>query len=460
MMRNRRAENEGVVGQTALACSEGLLVVGCLCAALLGCDKGDKLGRSSPSGAGGSDDDSPEPGGAVPSGSGGMTSTGGKTQGPVLSPADASSAAGGGSSIHVGAGGSASTAGLGDAGGGAGGNTGSEFAACVASLEANCVMSEKNTAEKIGAAKCKDSTMIPIPLTTGGQYGPKTVKGGPYGAKIDWNQGANTEFVNSVNVSEVICVPVGISTFAEPASVNAELENLRSVDWSLYTVFRPACLKKDEKYPVVTWANGTCGEVHGYAGLLGTLASYGFVIIASNSTWTATAPTDKVQLRALDYAAALNRDPSSVLYQKLDMDKIGAMGHSQGAKATSNAEADPRIKSLIFWNTGTSSTRPFLDISGDKDVGGSTSASIQSATEAATQPGAWIYYHQILATGGQYTGHLVLMEQPERVVDMAVAWWSWQLKGDAEAKKMFVGTDCGLCDRKAEFEYGTNNLLK
>ena len=52
------------------------------------------------------------------------------------------------------------------------------------------------------------------------------------------------------------------------------------------------------------------------------------------------------------------------------------------------------------------------------------------------------------------------MEQPDRVWALAVAWWQWQLNGDQEAKKMFVGTDCGLCNRASEFEYGHNNLLQ
>jgi hypothetical protein len=219
-------------------------------------------------------------------------------------------------------------------------------------------------------------------------------------------------------------------------------------------------MKEGETYPVITWANGTCGETHGYSVLLGTVASYGFVIIASNSTWTNTAPTNGVQLRTLDYAKALNEDPDSILYGKLDMDHIGAMGHSQGAMATATADDDPRVKSVIFWNMGASNVKPFLSVSGDQDVGNPTLANFKTLTEGATQPGAWIYYHEILATGGNYTGHLVLMEQPERVVDMAVAWWKWQLKGDEEAKKMFVGADCGLCAPTGEYDYGVNSLLQ
>ena len=133
-------------------------------------------------------------------------------------------------------------------------------------------------------------------------------------------------------------------------------------------------MKEGEKYPVITWANGTCGYTHGYALLLGTIASHGFVVIASNSTWTNSSPTDKVQLRALDYAKALNDDSNSVLYRKLDLDKIGAMGHSQGAMATASAAKDARVKAVMFWNTGTSSDKPFLDVSGERDIGTSSAS--------------------------------------------------------------------------------------
>ncbi len=335
----------------------------------------------------------------------------------------------------------------------------SAFQACLATVQKMCTVAEQDTAEKL-ETPCASVTLIPVPLTDGTNYGPKTIDGGPYGAKIEWNEGAGTEFVNPVNVAEAICPTLGVQSFKEPAAVNAELLNLRGLDSSLYTIFRPACMKEGEKYPVITWANGTCGFTHGYGALLGNVASHGFVVIASNSTWTATAPTNTVQLRALDYAEALNNDPASIYYQKLDLSKVGAMGHSQGSMATSTAASDPRIKALILWNGGTSNNKPFLYVSGERDVVATTPASLADGTTSATQPGAWVYHHQVLETGGTSTGHLVLMEQPERVVDMAVAWWKYRLNDDEEAKKMFIGDNCGLCNRTAEFEYGHNSLLQ
>jgi hypothetical protein len=346
---------------------------------------------------------------------------------------------------------------------GSAGSTGTdaEFESCMAKVQPLCITSEQDTAEKM-QEPCKALQFIPIPLTDGTQYGPKTIEAGPYASKLDWNQGAGTEFVNQVNMmSEItLCNPTGIDTFMEPDATTKDLKNLRGLDSTLYTIFRPACMKKGETYPVITWANGTCGYTHGYAALLGNIASYGYVIIASNSVWTNSAPTDHVQERAIDYAESLNEDKTSPLYHRLDLDKVGAMGHSQGAAATITAAKDPRVKSVIFWNYGTTNDKPFLTVSADHDVMMPTLDTIKNLATISTQPAEWIYFHQILQTGGNATGHLVLMEQPDRVWKMAVDYWDWQLKGDENAKKTFVGSDCGLCKSPDQYDYGVNSNVQ
>jgi hypothetical protein len=44
------------------------------------------------------------------------------------------------------------------------------------------------------------------------------------------------------------------------------------------------------------------------------------------------------------------------------------------------------------------------------------------------------------------------------VIEPTLAWWKYMLKDDAEAKKMFVGDGCGLCNKAEEYEYGTRGL--
>jgi hypothetical protein len=324
---------------------------------------------------------------------------------------------------------------------------GADFSKCQKDLKELCKYDEKETA-------CAALTTPVIPLSDGTTWGNLEVKQGPYGSIVDWNQGA--DFKNPVSVLESTC-PIAAAAFGEPQSVTDDVLDLRGQDLALYTVFRPACTKEGEKYPVITWGNGTCGQSGGYATLLASVASHGFVVIAANSRWTGSGNNE--MLKALDFAAAANEDKDSPLYHKLDLDKIGAMGHSQGAMATATAASDPRIKAIILWNGGGSSNaKPFLAVSGERDITGFTPMSMASAVDGASQPGAWMFFHQVLVTGGNVTGHLTLMEQPERVVDVTVAWWQYILSGDAEAKKMFVGDDCGFCNSKDEFEFGEHGL--
>jgi len=106
------------------------------------------------------------------------------------------------------------------------------------------------------------------------------------------------------------------------------------------------------------------------------------------------------------------------------------------AQPTANASSDPRIKALLFWNTGTSNNKPFLDVSAEHDVVSSTPSSMATDVADASQPGGWIYYHKVLNTGGNNTGHLLLMEQPDRVWNLALSWWNYILKGDTNAKSI------------------------
>jgi hypothetical protein len=339
----------------------------------------------------------------------------------------------------------------GDAGASTDAAAGGPFAACVSALKPVCNYDEKETS----CAVIKTPT---IPLTDGTKWGDTELKQGPYGSYVEWNEGK--AFANPVNIGEDTCEILAPVAFMEPDAVTQDVLNLRGQDLSLYTVFRPACFKDGEKYPVITWGNGTCGQSGGYAGLLATLASHGFVVFAANSRFTDGGNNE--MLKALDLAKAANEDPMNPLFGKLDLTKVGAMGHSQGASATAHAAPDPRIKAFILWNGavggGPAINKPFIAISGERDIGDTTAQSLAMSISAATQPAAWIYYHKVLTTGGLFTGHLTLMMQPERVWEPTVAWWKYILNGDAEAKKMFAGSDCGLCNKTADFEYGQKNI--
>jgi len=123
---------------------------------------------------------------------------------------------------------------------------------------------------------------------------------------------------------------------------------------------------------------------------------------------------------------------------------------------TAAAARDARIKSVILFNGGATASKTFLAISGDKDIGGHTPASMKSAVDAAPK-GAFLYYKMIVGMGG-LAGHLTLMMQPERVSPETVAWFDYTLSANADAGKWFLGSDCKLCNRADDVEFGQKGL--
>ncbi len=253
-----------------------------------------------------------------------------------------------------------------------------------------------------------------------------------------------------------------VNAFGEDPKLGAQLlqttVNGVSLDFSLYTVYRPVNWPEGE-IPVITWGNGTCAQPEGYGALLRYVASYGYFVVAANSRWVGEG-TPAPMLHALDYAAAANMDSTSPYYQKLDMTKVGAMGHSQGGSATATAANDSRVKDVIIFNAvDTGVAKPYLTTSADMDITGFTAASMASAIDAATQPAAYIYWHNPVGMGS-LRGHLVIMLSPQRATGPTVAWWQMMFRNDSASHDMFVGSSCGLCNHSSDYNYGANTLLK
>ena len=300
-----------------------------------------------------------------------------------------------------------------------------------------------------------------------------TIQLGPYGAVTDPNVGKG--FENTVQSSDQGTQPsAACQTFANLFMENANLTNLLltttmngvTTDFSLYTVYRPA-VWPDKPVPVITWGNGTCAQPEGYGALLRYVASYGYFVVAANDRQVGTNDTTgtgstQPMLRALDYAAAANMDSTSPYYQKLDLTKVGAMGHSQGGSATVTAASDSRVKDIIIFNASDSASKPYLAISGDMDITGFSVSGMTMAVNNATVPAAFIFDHNPSgAAADSLKGHLVLMLSPERLTGPTVAWWEWLFKGDAASKSQFLpsGT-CGLCTHSSDYAYGANSKLQ
>jgi hypothetical protein len=311
-------------------------------------------------------------------------------------------------------------------------------------------------------AKCTPDSLVPVAPATSGvacsSYVTPTSDGvgdlvelGPYGAIMEPNLGADFAITPSPQESTCDMVAAG---FGEDPKLTAEVLDLRGSDLSLYTVFRPAKWVDGQKYPIVTWGNGTCAQPGAYAALLLHVASQGIVVVAANGRWVANG----AMVKALDFIFAANEDAASPYYHRLDTTKVGAMGHSQGSAATVVAATDARVNAAILFNGGTvPASKPFLAVSGDRDIGAPTADGYRNVVTAAPEA-SFIFYHKVPMTGGKITGHLTLMMQPSRVVDATSGWWNYILKSDDKARALFVGDACGLCGKDDDFQYGQHGL--
>ena len=204
--------------------------------------------------------------------------------------------------------------------------------------------------------------------------------------------------------------------------------------------------------PIVTWGNGTWAIPPYYSTLLGHLASYGFSIIATTSQETGSG----VEIGdAAHYLVTQAGTASSVFYGNLDVTRVAAAGHSQGAGgATLAALNNPAlIKTLMtfslpitYWLNGPSIaqlTRPAF-LSSTHGIFDSVIAPPvieRIFYETLNVPAA---LGIILDSDGKRADHASIEDtayggNPGGELGYATAWLAYQLLGDTTAAAAFTG---------------------
>lgn len=204
------------------------------------------------------------------------------------------------------------------------------------------------------------------------------------------------------------------------------------------TVYRPGTLNGNNA--VILWGNGTGASPGSYAALLRHWASWGFVVVAANTTNAGTG----TEMRAcLDW---LSR---SSLASRVNLNKVGTSGHSQGGGGAIMAGVDPRVSTtapiegytLGLGHNTSSHTRqsgPMLLLSGGADTLVSPRINHGPLFERANVPVFWATlagasHFEPTNNGGGFRG-------------ITTAWFLYQLNGDATAAKEFEGSNCGFCN--------------
>ena len=208
----------------------------------------------------------------------------------------------------------------------------------------------------------------------------------------------------------------------------------------------PKQLSSTKKHAVVLWGPGGGSSPNDYEGIIRRLASHGFVVVATSESPEGTGRGKP----ALDWLAKKNSTQGDVLYDKLDMTKVGASGHSMGGlQSEQMAIADDRVITAFLNNSGGFNHNEMTRISPTKTV------AVVYGEGGMERPNAEGDYNNnnvkapaclIKMTGGQGNecqngecgyGH---GSGPWDGMAATVAWMRWHLGGEDWRKDDFVGT--------------------
>ena len=249
-----------------------------------------------------------------------------------------------------------------------------------------------------------------------------------------------------------------------------------------HTVYRPADLRAlgSRKLPIVAWGNGACANNGtAFRWFLSEIASYGFLVIANGPIgrdpfeFRLRGPLPRIApdklpppathtqelLDAINWALGQNARPGSPFHDRLAPAEIAVMGQSCGGVQAIEADADPRIKTAVIWNSGLfpqSTTMAGGKTLTKKDLAAlhGTIAYISGDSEDIAFVNANDDYRRLSQTAlpvfrgwerGVTHGGTYSQSNGGEFGGVAVAWLLWQLQHDEKAGRMFTGAHCGLC---------------
>lgn len=237
-----------------------------------------------------------------------------------------------------------------------------------------------------------------------------------------------------------------VADFAAPGPFAIERET-HVGPGGAYDIVRPRQLGAEgRKHPIISWNNGTLYPIERYQALLDHWASHGFVVIGAHTNSTRGGAVHKA---AIDWLVAEASRPGSAYYGVLDPTKIGAAGHSQGGGATITAGAN------VPGPTGIVTSVVMMPISAFERSHLARHAGSMLIVSATDDDRANAVADQALAdvatelVDAQFVGvHADAMHPGMH--GPTVAWFRYQLMGDASAKARFYPPiTCGLCGDEA-----------
>jgi len=184
-------------------------------------------------------------------------------------------------------------------------------------------------------------------------------------------------------------------------------------------------------FPIFVWGCGGGSDPSAYVDHFNRVASWGVVVIAEVSTGTGTELTS-----ALNWIISQNTNRLSPLYQKLNVSKVAAGGHSLGSTSTFEIASDSRLSTTIhvaggsFDGNGPRNLRnPTAYICGADDALGATD-NAERDYRNTTVP--------VFFTIMDNTSHTQAARQGLPAI---TAWLLWHLSGETQRSGDFLNSN-------------------
>ena len=216
-----------------------------------------------------------------------------------------------------------------------------------------------------------------------------------------------------------------------------------------YTIYYPEELKTENRtYPMILVVNGTGGKATRYEPEFELYASWGFITVGTQDKGTGSGQTTITTLR---YMLEQNENPDSVFYHKIDLDNIGITGFSQGGAAVFNAltkyeeasffKAAVPLSPVSEHTAETTTNYPYesADVKCPIMILAGTRGEFE--TEVVI-PLSELNRQYDKITTPKVMARRVGMDHDQMMYSAGgyvIAWFCWQLMGDEEASKAFVG---------------------
>lgn len=222
-------------------------------------------------------------------------------------------------------------------------------------------------------------------------------------------------------------------------------------EFGKFLVYYPSELETGSgKYPVIVLCNGSGTPLSKYPAMAKHMASWGFIVIGTEENYSWNAFGAEMCLRYLERWDENEKigDTASIFYRKVDWDRVGVVGHSQGGVGVINAVTDTAHKDVYQAAVSLSPTNKELAYQLLWDYDASLIHIPMLLVSGAGGGDDWVVTgEQLQAIYDEIPSVKLMMRRKDTAHNEVLysangyvtAWFMWHLQGDEYAAGAFTG---------------------